>query len=56
MCNISWLGSNIGEVCFKNNNELHSLYAITIGEINNKTIGKWFESVNDEDKRVSMEV
>ncbi len=29
---------------------------VYIGEMNNKIIGKWSESVNDEDKRVGMQV
>ncbi len=27
---------------------------MSIGEMNNKIIGKWSESVNDEDKRIDM--
>ncbi len=29
---------------------------MSINEMNNKIIGKWLESVNDEDKRVGMQL
>ncbi len=32
------------------------LDTVCIGEMNNKIIGKWSESVSDEDKRVCMQV
>ncbi len=54
MCNVSWLGSNIWDVCFKNDIELHSLHTMTIGETNTKNIGKWSENVNDEHQTVGM--
>ncbi len=53
MCNVSRLGNNIRDVCFKNDIDLHSLHT---GEMNNKSIGKWSESVSDEDERVGMHV
>ncbi len=46
----------IFEMCFKNHFDLHSLHTMSIGEMNNKVIGKWSESVNDEDKQVGMQV
>ncbi len=52
MCNLSRLGNNIRDVCFKNDIDLHSLHTVTIGEMNNKIIGRWSESVNDGDNRV----
>ncbi len=33
MCNASWQGRNIRDVCFKNGIDLHSLYTMCIGEI-----------------------
>ncbi len=30
---------------FKNDIDLHSLHTVSIGEMNNKIIGKWSESV-----------
>ncbi len=56
MCNVSRLGNNIRDVYFKNYIDLHSLHTVSIGEMNNKIIGKWSEGVSDEYKRVSMEV
>ncbi len=56
MCNVSRLGNNIRNVCFKNDIDLHSLHTVSIGEMNNNIIGKWSESVSDEDKRVGMQV
>ncbi len=41
---------------FKNDIDLHSLHTVSIGEMNNKIIGKWSESVRDEDKQVCMQV
>ncbi len=41
MCNVSRLGNNIREVCFKNDIDLHSLHTVSIGEIDNKIVGKW---------------
>ncbi len=32
------------------------VYIVSIGEMNNKSIGKSSESVSDEDKRVGMQV
>ncbi len=32
------------------------VYIVSIGEMNNKIIGKWSESVSVEDKRVGMQV
>ncbi len=32
------------------------VYIVSIGEMNNKMIGKWSESVSGEDKRVGMQV
>ncbi len=32
------------------------VYIVSIGEMNNKIIGKWLESVSDEDKWVGMQV
>ncbi len=46
----------IWDVCFKNDTDLHSLHTESIGEMNKKIIGKWSESVNDEDKWVGMQV
>ncbi len=54
--NVSRLGSNIRGVCFKNDIDLYSLHTVSICEMNNKLIGKWSESVSDEDKRVGMQV
>ncbi len=34
----------------------NSLHTVSIGEMNNKIIGKWSESVGDEDKRNDMQV
>ncbi len=56
MCNVSWLGNNIRDVCFINDIDLHSLNTVSICEMNNNIIGKWSESVSDEDKRVGMQV
>ncbi len=56
ICNISWHDNNIRDVCFKNDIDLHSLHTVCIGEMNNNIIGKWSESVSDEDKRVGMQV
>ncbi len=56
MCNVSRLGNNIRDVCFKNDIELYSLHTVTIDEMNNKIIGKWSESVSDEDKQGGMQV
>ncbi len=56
MCNVSRLGNNIRNVCFKNDIDLHSLHTVSIDEMNNKIIGKWSESVSDEYKRVGMQV
>ncbi len=56
MCNVSRLGNNIQDLCFKNDIDLHSLHMVSIGEMNNKIIGKWSENVRDEDKRVGMQV
>ncbi len=50
MCNVSRLVKNIQDLCFKNAIDLHSLHTVSIGEMNNKIIGKWLESVSDEDK------
>ncbi len=41
MCNVSQLGNNIRDVCFKNDIDLHSLHTVSIGEMNNTIIGKW---------------
>ena len=56
MCNVSRLGNNIRDVCFKNDIDLHSLHTVSICEMNNKIIGKWSEIVSDEDKRVGKQV
>ncbi len=56
MCYVSWLGNNIGDVCFKNDIDLHSLHTSSISEMNNIIISKWLKSVSDEDKRVGMHV
>ncbi len=56
MCNVSRLGNNIRDVCFKNDIDLHSLHRVSIGELNNKIIGKWSKSVSYEDKQVGMQV
>ncbi len=56
MCNVSRLGNNIRDVCFKNDIDLHSLHTVSIDEMNNKSIGNWSESVSDEEKRVGMQV
>ncbi len=56
MCYVSWLGNTIRNVCFKNDIDILSLCAVSIGEMNNKIIGKWSQSVNDDDKRVDMQV
>ncbi len=56
MCNVSWLGNNIRDVCFKNDIDLHCLHTVSICEVSNKSIGNWSESVSDEDKRVGMQV
>ncbi len=40
MCNVSRLGNNIRDVCFKNDIDFHSLHTVSIGEINNKIMGK----------------
>ncbi len=32
------------------------VYIVSIGEMNNKIIGKWTESVSDEDKQGGMQV
>ncbi len=56
MCNVSRLGNNIRDVCFKNDVDLHSLQTVTIGEMTNTIIGKWSEGVSDEDKQVGMQV
>ncbi len=50
MYNVSRLGNNIRDICFTNDIDLHSLHTVSIGEMNNKIIGKWSESVSDEDK------
>ncbi len=42
--------NNIRDVSFKNDIDLHSLHTVSIGEMNNKIIIKWTESVSDEDK------
>ncbi len=36
--------------------DLHSLHTMYIGQMNNKIISKWSESLNDKDKRVNMQV
>ncbi len=41
MCNVSRLGNNIRDVCFKNNFDLHSLHTVCISEMSNTIIGKW---------------
>ncbi len=56
MCNVSHLGVNIRDVCFKNDIDQHNFHTVSIGEMNNKIIRKWSESVNDEDKQVGMQV
>ncbi len=56
VCNVSRPGNYIRDVCFKNDIDLHSLHTVSIGKMNNKIIGKWSESVSDEDKRVGMQV
>ncbi len=38
MCNVSRLGNNIRDVCFKNDIDLHNLHIVSIGEMNNKNI------------------
>ncbi len=43
-------------MCIKNDIDLHSLHTVSISEVNNTIIGKWSESVNDEDKQVGMHV
>ncbi len=48
MCNVSRLGNNIRDVCFKNDINFHSLHAVSVGEMNNNIIGKWSESVSDK--------
>ncbi len=54
--NVSRIGNNIQDVCFKNDIDLHRLHTVSIGEMNNKSIGKWSQSVSDEDKQVSNQV
>ncbi len=56
MCNVSYLDNNIRVVCFKNDIDLHSLHTVSTGEMNNTIIGKWSESVSDEDKQGGMQV
>ncbi len=56
MCNVSRLGNNVRDVCFKNDIDLHSLHTVSIGEMNNEIIGKWSEGVSDKDKGVGMQV
>ncbi len=56
MCNVSRLGNNIRDICFKNDLDLHSLHIVFIGEMNNTIIGRLSESVSDEDKRVGMQI
>ncbi len=41
MCNVSWLANNFRDIYFKNDNDLDSLHNVSIGEMNNKIIGKW---------------
>ncbi len=53
---VSQRGNNIRDVCFKNDIDLRSLPKVSIGKMNNKIIGKWSESVSDEDKRVGMQL
>ncbi len=55
MCNVPWLGNNFQDVCFKNDIDLYSLHIVSIGEMNNKIIGKWSQSVIVEDKGVVMQ-
>ncbi len=50
MCNVSRLGNNMWDVCFKNDIDLHCLHTVSIDKMNNKIIGKWSESVSDEDQ------
>ncbi len=38
MYNVSQLGNNIRDVCFKNYIDLHSLHIVSIGEMNNKVL------------------
>ncbi len=56
MCNVSQLSNTIWYVCFKKDIDLHGLHALSKGEMNNTIIGKWSDSVNDDDKRVGMQV
>ncbi len=56
LCNVSQLGNYIRDVCFKNDIDLNSLHRVSIGEMNNRIIGKLPESMSDEDKRVGMHV
>ncbi len=56
MCNVSQLGNNIRDVCFKNDIDHYSLNTVSIGEMNNKRIGKCSEGVSEEDKQVSIQV
>ncbi len=50
------LVNNVRDVWFKNDTDLHSLHTVSIGEMNNKSIGKWSEGVIDKDKRVGIQV
>ncbi len=56
MCNVSRLGNDIRDVCFKNDIDLHSLHTVSIGEMKNKISDKWSISVSDEDKGVCIQV
>ncbi len=54
MCNVSRLGNNIRDVCFKNDIDLHSLHTVSTCDVNDNIIGKWSESVIDEDKQLEL--
>ncbi len=41
MCNVSWFGNTIRDVCIKNDIDLHNLHTVSIGEMNNNIIRKW---------------
>ncbi len=55
MCNVSRLGNNI-EMCVLKMILKSIVYIQCPGEMNNKIIGKWSETVSDEDKQVGMQV
>ncbi len=40
MCDVSRLSNNIQDISFKNDIDFHSSHTVSIGEMNNKIIGK----------------